>query len=234
MTDLADVPWPPQPIVTRRLVVRETQAADRGRYLDLLCSAEARRYLGGPLHRDDLERSAPAVPGNYPGVFAIADGGGFIGSVRLNRRDLDQPGHIRPEGGELEVSYLLLPQFWGRGYATEAVEAVLGWAETNLGDSEVILCTQTANARSPSPSLCGRPARRSPCGRPDVSMRRTSSVVGRLATGCVPQAGRLLHASRTRVALRRRCVLQLTDGYCASRTPVRHCARPDQRVGQGE
>lgn len=46
----------------------------------------------------------------------------FMGTVVLDRRGPKLPGHVRPEGNELELSYLLLPPFWGQGYAEEGPE----------------------------------------------------------------------------------------------------------------
>lgn len=142
------VAWPPQPIITDRLTLRATQASDRDSFIDLQSSATVRRFLGGPLERADMEQNAPAVPGNYPGMFAVADGSGFVGMVLFDRRDQDQPGHIRPEGNELEISYMLHERVWGQGYGSEAVAAALEWAGAALPDQDVILCTQVANHRS--------------------------------------------------------------------------------------
>lgn len=147
-TELADAPWPPSPITTQRLVLRSTCASDRAGYIDLLTSDEVHKYLGGPHNREETERHAPPIPGNRPGVFAVEAVGAFVGVVVLDRRDAQQPGHLRPEGGELEVSYTFLPAHWARGYATEAVTAVLDWAATSLPDHDVIVCTQLANERS--------------------------------------------------------------------------------------
>jgi RimJ/RimL family protein N-acetyltransferase len=144
--DLTDnVPWPTDPIATDRLELRATQAADRAPFIDLLTSPIAREYLGGPLDRAQLERDAPTIPASYPGAFAVADASGFVRFVRFDRRDPDQPGHIRSNGRELEVSYMLLPDVWGRGYGSEAVAAALDWAGSSLSNDDVILCTQVAN-----------------------------------------------------------------------------------------
>ena len=148
MTELVDVQWPPSPISTSRLVLRPTQARDREGYLDLLCSDEVRRYLGGAHQRAELEQAVPAVPGAYPGVFAVETGDAFIGTVTLNRRDVARLGHVRPEGEEVEVSYTFLPAHWGLGYASEAVATALHWAEIALPSEPVVLCTQSANERS--------------------------------------------------------------------------------------
>lgn len=61
-------------------------------------------------------------------MAALKDSGAFIGTVGLDRRDADRPGHLRPAGLDLEISYILDPTQWGFGYASEAVLAVLAWA----------------------------------------------------------------------------------------------------------
>ena len=145
MADLGDVRWPPDPIHTKRLRLRRTEARDRDGYIELLCSDEVRRYLGGPHSHEDIERTLPEVPGHDSWVFAVEAGGKFIGSVTLDRRDPDRPGHVRAAGNEVEVSYTFLPADWGNGYATEAVAAVLQWIEHALPEEPVVLCTQSAN-----------------------------------------------------------------------------------------
>ena len=87
----------------------------------------------------------PATPGNRPGVFAVETGGEFIGVVTLGRRDPETPGHVRESANEVEIGYLFLPASWGRGYATEAVAAVL---DTNLPSEPIVLCTQAAHEAS--------------------------------------------------------------------------------------
>jgi RimJ/RimL family protein N-acetyltransferase len=148
VADLEGVQWPPDPIETKRLLVRPTEAQDRDGCIELLCSEEVRRYLGGPLSRDDVEGAMPEGPGNYPGVFAVEADGEFIGNVTLDRRDPDRPGHLRAQGNEVEVSYTLLPARWGNGYGTEAVAAVLQWVERALPGEPVVLCTQSTNDAS--------------------------------------------------------------------------------------
>ncbi len=148
MADLGDVPWPPDPLETPRLLLRRTEARDRCGCIDLMCSDEVQRFLGGARPREDVERDVPEVPGDRPGVFAVEAEGALIGHVFVNRRDPDRPGHLRAEGHEVEIGYLFLPGSWGKGLATEAVAAVLGWIDRVLPGEPVVLCTQAANVAS--------------------------------------------------------------------------------------
>jgi RimJ/RimL family protein N-acetyltransferase len=148
MTELGPVPWPPTPIRTERLLLRESEARDRATFIELFASPEVRTYLGGPRPRAELERAVPEVPGRRPGVFVIDLDGTAIGTVSFDRRDPERPGHVRPEAREAELGYLLLPHAWGHGYAAEACAAALDWLAAALPGEPVVLCTQTANARS--------------------------------------------------------------------------------------
>jgi RimJ/RimL family protein N-acetyltransferase len=147
MTEPALAAWPPAPIGTERLVLRESEARDRPAFVELFASPEVGTYVGGARPRDELERAVPEVPGRRFGVFVVELDAAMIGMITLDRRDADRPGHVRPEGGETELGYLFLPQAWGHGYAAEACAAALDWfAQVGPGEP-VVLCTQTANQR---------------------------------------------------------------------------------------
>ncbi|GAA3835666.1 GNAT family N-acetyltransferase [Amycolatopsis tucumanensis] len=140
--------WPPAPIRTERLVLRESAARDRAAFIELFASPEVGAYVGGSRPRDELERSVPEVPGRRPGLFVVELDGAMIGMITLDPRDAERPGHVRPEAGEAELGYLFLPRAWGSGYAAEACAAALGWfAGTHPGEP-VVLSTQTANERA--------------------------------------------------------------------------------------
>ncbi|MEU1105052.1 GNAT family N-acetyltransferase [Streptomyces tibetensis] len=145
-------PWPlgrpPAPLRTERLVLRASEAGDRAAFIELFASPEVGTYVGGARPRDELERVVPEVPGRRSGLFVIDLDGAMIGMVTLDRRGAERPGHVRPEGEEAELGYLLLPEVWGCGYAAEACAAALGWfADAHPGEP-VVLCTQTANERA--------------------------------------------------------------------------------------
>ncbi|MEE1753086.1 GNAT family N-acetyltransferase [Streptomyces sp. SP18CS02] len=148
MTGLGPVTCPPAPIRTERLLLRESEARDRAAFIELFASPEVGAYVGGPRPRDELERAVPAVPGRRPGLFVIDLDGAMIGMITLDRREAERPGHVRPEAGEAELGYMLLPEAWGRGYAAEACAAVLGRFADTLPGEPVVLCTRTANGRA--------------------------------------------------------------------------------------
>nr|WP_218883834.1 GNAT family N-acetyltransferase [Allobranchiibius huperziae] len=128
--------------------MREPEAHDRPVFIELLTSPDVHTYLGGPRAHDDVERAMPAVLPSRPGLFVVRLDGDMIGTVTLERRDAERPGHTRPEAREIELGYMFLPRAWGFGYAAEACVAALDWVAGALPGEPVVLCTQTANARS--------------------------------------------------------------------------------------
>jgi RimJ/RimL family protein N-acetyltransferase len=145
MADLGPVTWPPEPIRTARLVLRQPEARDRAALIELLASPEVGTYLGGPRPRDELEREMPALPEQPPGVFAVDLDGAMIGQIILRRANEHGPPAA---AGKAELGYMFLPDVWGFGYAAEACAAALGWLASELPGEPVVLFTQTANARS--------------------------------------------------------------------------------------
>ena len=106
MTDLGPVAWPPEPIRTERLVLREPEARDRAAVIELLASPEVGTYIGGLRPRGELEHAMPGAPERRPGLFVrhssfpdgdvvcrgdltmSVDGGrAEVGSTESNRRD---------------------------------------------------------------------------------------------------------------------------------------------------
>ncbi|MFC5918253.1 GNAT family N-acetyltransferase [Streptomyces pulveraceus] len=145
MTDLGPVTWPPAPIRTERLVLREPEARDRAAFIELLSSPEVHTHLGGPRPRDELEREVSGVPERWPGSFVVELDGSMIGQILLRRAT----GHRRPAAaGKVDLGYLFLPRAWGFGYAAEACAAALGWLAAELPGEPVVLTTQTANIGS--------------------------------------------------------------------------------------
>lgn len=148
MTELGPVAWPPAPIKTERLVLREPEARDRAATIELFTSPEVGTYIGGPRQRDEFERALPEAPKRRPGLYVVDLDGAMIGIVTFERRGPELPVHVRPGASEVELGYMFLPQAWGYGYAAEACAAALDWCTGALPGEPVVLTTQTANERS--------------------------------------------------------------------------------------
>ncbi|WP_331743063.1 GNAT family N-acetyltransferase [Kitasatospora sp. NBC_01300] len=145
MEDLGAVVWPPEPVRTGRLVLRESEVRDRAAFIELLASPEVHAYLGGPRPRDELEREMSGAPERWPGSFVVELDGAMIGQILLRRAT----GHRRPAAaGKVDLGYLFLPRAWGFGYAAEACTAALDWLVDALPGEPVVLTTQSANVGS--------------------------------------------------------------------------------------
>ena len=133
------MPWLDEPLDTKRLVLRVPTDDDLEVIVRMLTDPAVRGYLGGPVPEDRARAALSGPLDERWGSFLVTrtDTGEVVGSCLLDR-----------ERGELEVSYQLLPEHWGHGYAREAVTRVLTWAWANTDASRVIAVTQTANAAS--------------------------------------------------------------------------------------
>jgi RimJ/RimL family protein N-acetyltransferase len=124
---------------TSRVTLRSGTRDDLEAYVRLETDPEVRRYLGGPSDEETVAAIRAWTPtprwGRY--VVAATETDQPVGTLFLER-----------ERGELEVGYLFLPEYWGKGLAFEALDAFLQWVSETCTDTEIIAVTQTANERS--------------------------------------------------------------------------------------
>lgn len=87
----------------------------------------------------DSERNFQTLGAGYFAMEALDQRGMLIGFCGYRRfEDGDQP----------ELLYGLLPDFWGKGFVTEAARAVLGHGFNDCEITRVIASTDTPNQRS--------------------------------------------------------------------------------------
>ncbi len=135
---LRAAPFAPMPptLKTSRLVLRPLGLGDLEDYTAFWQDAEVVRYISArPFTREESWKRLLLITGHWRllgfGFFAIEErsSGRFIGEAGFQemRREL------RPSiEGTLETGWGILPAYQGRGYATEAIEAALAWAEVAL------------------------------------------------------------------------------------------------------
>ena len=77
--------------------------------------------------------------GQPAGKWVIEQDGVFLGAVEC---------HLHPAIEGVEIGYLLLPEYWGQGFATEAARAVMQLAFGPLEAQSVLIGCDEANHRS--------------------------------------------------------------------------------------
>jgi ribosomal-protein-alanine N-acetyltransferase len=136
-------------IVTPRLILREFTPEDLPAFLAHQADPRLLEFygpedLGADQTRDLVERfirwAAESPRRNYQ--FAIAR--------REDSKELIGSCGVRLEGceaGRAEFGLQLAPEHWGRGFATEAARATLGFGFRDLGLQEIRGVTVTENVR---------------------------------------------------------------------------------------
>ena len=112
---------------TTHLHVRPLRLEDTSPLFRLTSDPAVTRYMRFSAHMAPRETETLIRSYSAPGCagFALTERstGRFVGMIGL-----------KPEEGtgSYRVSFLLGPAFWGRGYATQALHAVVGYAQTVL------------------------------------------------------------------------------------------------------
>jgi RimJ/RimL family protein N-acetyltransferase len=136
---------------TERLILRaiaESDAALQGRTLN---SPELMEHLGGPKELHEIEaKHAKMMQLHAREGFSFLmlvekASGELIGHAGIKR--VDHPN--APNQGDHEVGWLIREDRWRRGYAREAMRAVLEWAFGNrVGAPHVVALTDEPNIAS--------------------------------------------------------------------------------------
>lgn len=134
--------WKMGVLTTSRCILRKPQEEDRDGLWEIHTDPDVRRYLGGPVAEAALEKRIAdrlSADGDLYWVIRHASSGAFIGCISLD---------LHHDGVSTEVSYQLLPRWWGQGYGAEVVQEIIRYAFEELGLPKVLAETQTANQAS--------------------------------------------------------------------------------------
>lgn len=128
---------------TERCLIRSLQESDSVDVKKIFVNKEVRKFLGG-IRQDDaieagLDEMLNSSDNSFYWVVREKHTDEFIGLISLD------PHH---DGDYLEISYQLLPHWWGAGYATEVVQMIITFALHELKLPIVVAETQTANTSS--------------------------------------------------------------------------------------
>lgn len=128
---------------TKRCCLTAFHESDRDDVAQLFSDPEVRIYLGGVRKPDAiqviLDEMLASMDDAYYWVVREKDTADFIGLISLD---------LHHEGMDQELSYQLLPQWWGQGYATEAAAVIIDFVLEELKLPGVVAETQSANFAS--------------------------------------------------------------------------------------
>lgn len=142
-------------LTTHRLTLRPHRADDLKSCVELWQDPTVTRYTTGrPLSRQDVSTRLLRHPGHWAllgygyWVLEERESGRFVGEVGLGRFKRDVLAG-QPEYDALpEAGWVLLPWAHGRGYAREAVGAVLDWRDLHLPGEGTFCLIHPENAAS--------------------------------------------------------------------------------------
>jgi RimJ/RimL family protein N-acetyltransferase len=167
------------PLDTERLTLRGHTLADFPECAALWGDPDVTRHIGGRAFTREESWSRHV---RYVGHWALLgfgywvarekSTGRFVGEVGLAeyKRDIAPPFEGTPEAG-----WVLAPWSHGKGFATEAVRAVLAWADANLGPRTVCIIDPPNVASIRVAEKCGyrEIARATYKGGPALLLERT-------------------------------------------------------------
>ncbi len=165
---------------TSRLRLRGLGREDFDSIAAMWADSEIVRYMGDGTTRSEETAWSGFLRGAGQwvlcgfGPWAIEEkaSGALIGNIGFIERKRDRGPEYK---GVLEIGWMLAPASWGKGYATEALQAALDWGRKHLGAQRVIALTAPENIASMRVAQkCGfvEHARILSLGRPRVALER--------------------------------------------------------------
>ena len=132
-------------VETERLILRPWKNEDFEDYAAYFADADLARFVGGQMDRPKAWRLMACIIGHR-----VLRGYGFWATEEKETGDFTGcVGLWFPEGWpEPEMGYWLMPQKWGKGYATEAGAASRDYAYQKLGFTTLVSYIDPANEAS--------------------------------------------------------------------------------------
>lgn len=127
---------------TARCLLVPLGETDRQDLRRLYANADVRQFLGGTVEGPDFEDSFKRlVAASMSAKWVIRTRGAnlFVGMASID-------GHH--DGLDQEISYQIMPEFWGRGLGAEVIGRALDHADAALHLPRIVAETQSTNIRS--------------------------------------------------------------------------------------
>lgn len=132
---------------TEHLILRYQQSSDVAFLVALWADPEVTRYLGGPREREWLRSAFEETTRDpYAERYDLwplieAESGELVRHCGLLDKEVEGRA-------EIELTYVLAPSAWGRGYATEIGRALVRYAFEEMGNERLIALIEPGNTAS--------------------------------------------------------------------------------------
>jgi ribosomal-protein-alanine N-acetyltransferase len=132
---------------TERMVLRQMEMADVDDLMDIFSDPVAMRYYPGTKIRQEAEEWVRRMQDSYRDhgfglcVAVLKDSGEFAGQCGLTVQEVEGKD-------EVEIGYLFLRKFWGRGLATEATRAAKDHGFNTTGYERLVSLIDPGNLAS--------------------------------------------------------------------------------------
>ncbi len=134
---------------TERLILRNWKEIDLPGFIRMNSDPEVMEFFPALWTHDESEKAfhriKEAIDERGWGLWAVEEkvSGKFIGFTGLNI-----PGFEAPFMPAIEIGWRLLPEFWNKGYATEAAEQSLWFGFEFLKLDRIVSFTAVSNVKS--------------------------------------------------------------------------------------
>lgn len=132
----------PNKIVTERCVLQLLQQTDFDEAVSLFENTKVREYLGGIVPKHDAYAKLHSWQNSKSGLYIcvrLRESRDFIGIISITKYY---------DSNCDELSYQFLPQYWGQGFATETLIALINLLNKEALISALYAETQSKNIKS--------------------------------------------------------------------------------------
>lgn len=119
----------PLEIKTARTVLRLINESDLESVAALNLDPDVRQFFPDGIQTKEQTRQRLCEFMNFYEKLGLP---GFVILDKASNEFIGRCGFGPLETGEIEVGYLIAKKFWGKGYASEALAALLSWSKRNI------------------------------------------------------------------------------------------------------